>query len=188
MCFDEGEDVLSLNYDAERIWFKNYSVIIRLQTNNSTKELWIFLNLHEYLYCNSFATASAWCWLSKVFQSTLTFPDWYKPNQYPDNREPNNRGPNGVSEDCGVFIIKTTSNQSGINDVGCNVGYSNQQLLKTYILCEATSRILISQHTRTEQLSGFTNNTQHDFPQSYNYSVTSTIKSGDKFLSTKRFQ
>ena len=161
-----------------------------MQTNIVNKEFWIFLNLHEYLYCNSSATASAWCWPNKVLQSTLTFPDWYKPTNNLDNQEPNNKGPNGVSEDCGVFVIKTNSNQSGINDVGCNVLYSNQQLLRTYILCEATSRILISLHTRTEQSFGITNNTKQDFPQSCNYSVavTNDIKSDENYLSTNKFQ
>lgn len=56
-CFDEGGDLLSLNNQLEHNWFSKY---IRNFSKNGIR---VFLNLHQFAYCN-FPSIRSWCWAS----------------------------------------------------------------------------------------------------------------------------
>lgn len=130
ICFDEAGDILSINNDAERVWFENFTR--NLKSNSmSNKDILIFMNLHELLYCN---TPADWCWSNRIRQQEVSFPQWNSNPQETNNVE----GSRGFEKDCGVFkIAGANPSSSGLNDIGCNSQYSGGKLkFQVRLICD----------------------------------------------------
>ena len=130
LCLREGGDLLSVGTDLEGVWLYDYANELRaLNEFNQPSELWLYINMHEKLYCSN-SNQSNWCWRSGLAwgtQGALVFPNW-------NNAEPNN-GENTGDEDCVVLAAK--AEQMGLTDVYCNREYTGRSH-PTAVVCELT--------------------------------------------------
>ena len=123
-CSAHGGDLVSLTNDVERVWFENLIRSIKQNQTDASREILIYVNLHEFLYCIS---PTEWCWSNRVRQQDTNSP---KPKLLLNSNEPSD----GVrATNCGVVKIGAgTQFNYSLSKVVCNT----QSDISILIICE----------------------------------------------------